>query len=970
MVMVKKFYLSILLMTLVSSISVWAQEDFRSRIAIVPMENGTGLEQYNPLCSTITDTVSLVLEFLKDYRVLDDQDINLGRLEKLDVEDTEGIRKVAEDEGIDEIIYGRMTQVDNVFQFTISLYNVDKGRITNTQEAEAYSVLEVFDAGDELTEGLIGQLSDVKIAFGSVRLEQTGGKGNYTVNLDGFPLRNPDKTFKKVLNGQYEISITQERLTGREVVYKELITVVEDTETLVEFSIPPGTAEEFVWLDERGSALLSLGSDDKNFDLFMEDLTLFQNETLALEYDSELEGLRQNYLDQAGDLATATLQRRMEEADKSFYDKKVHFDDTLNQYEDISSLVKTQYEINMLSSSENLVLSQPQKVQIGAGGLIYFNAFDSEGQNFLFRWNREDDSVLFRGLKGTASEFFEGDFTTAGWRVYLWEPGTTQIDIMDSELVTLNTLPVPDLPSGMKGLKIALSQNGLVYLISTGQIRVIDTNRVYDDAGNLMLPDRYYSIEEQLGKVLKGETTAPADVFFDNARHFNVFYPETGNLYVCDEKGNQLKKLNLSESLAQSRIAVDSTGFIYLSVYDQNTIIKYTPAGEKITNYGRYGTDPGQFSLPVGLALDSDGILYVADSYNARVQSLNPKTPPVIYPEIARYGTDLDRRIDRTSIAVKKERAARSEVNWKTHTGNIIATSSLLGSTFGLVLLQDYFGNNAANAYYDYQVSTDPDEVADARTKSEIHSAFQGITEISSFYTFGIAAAFATETFLNIGLDSTLTAYNRRQIQKLDMNDLYETDPDKYRSIRATSRIGVWTGIVPPVLGLIGMGASAAMANDQSKDLLTYSVLGGIMVPPIFSHMHGGRFSIGLLMAGLSADILAIWGMMEMDAIVSGDSEPWGAEEYAIGDSDTLNMARAFDRMGELKGLYLLSAALGVRLTAGIFDARYGWTFTNNYNRYKAVRPKETEETASADFNINPYLDDRGGIGLALNISY
>jgi len=966
----RRFFLFIVLVAAASSTLLWAQDDFRSRIAIVPMENGTSMEQYNPLCSTITDTVSLVLEFLKDYRVLDDQDVNLGRLEKIDVNDPEKIRKVAQEEGIDEIIFGRMVQINDVFQFKISLYNVSKGRITNTQDAEAFSVLEVFDAADSLTEGLIGQLSDVKIAFGSVKLEQTGGKGNYTVNLDGFPLRNPDKTFRKVLNGQYEISITQERLTGRKVVYKELITVVENKETVVKFSIPPGTAEEFVWMDKRGSELLSLGKDDKNFDLFMEDLTKFQNETLALEYDSELEGLRQNYLDQAGKLATATLQRRMEDADKSFYKKNVHFDETLNKYENISSLVKTQYEVRMLSSSDNISISEPEKVQVGSSGTIYFNAFNAEGQNLLYRWNREDDSVLFRELKGTPSEVYKGDFTTAGWRLYLWEPGSSQIEILDSELVTQNTLPVPDLPGGAVGLKIALSQNGLVYMVSSRQIRVLDTNREFNDTGELMLPDRYYSIEENLGNLLKGETTPPGDVFFDNARHFNVFYPETGNLYVSDEKGNLIKKLKLPESIVHSHVAVDATGFIYLSLYDQNTIAKYTPKGEKITTFGRYGTNPGQFSLPTGLALDQEGELIVADSYNARIQSLNPQTPPVIYPEIARYSTDLDRRIDRTSVAVKKVRAARNEINWKTHTGNILATTSLLGSTFGLVLLQDYFGNNAANDYYDYQTSTIPDDIANFRTKSEIHSTIQGITEVSSFFTLGFAAGFTTETFLEIGLDSTLTNYNRRQIQKLDMNDLYETDPNKYRSIRATSRIGIWTGIVPPVLGMIGLAASAGMSNEQSKNILNYSVLGGIMIPPLFSHLHGGRFSVGLLLAGLSADVLALWGISEISDIASGQFDTWGADRYAIGSPDTVNLNRALDRMSDLRGLYLLSAAFGIRLTAGVFDAKYGWTFTNNYNRYKAVRPKEVEKTASADFNVNPYLDDRGGLGLALNISY
>lgn len=959
---------SVLLVFLTLPLS--AQVDFRSRIVIVPMENGTGSDQYNPLCSTITDTVSLVLEFLKDYRVLGEEEVNLAELQRIDPSNREAVKKIALEEGIDEIVYGNMVQVDDIFQFTISLYNVKKARVTNTESAEAYSVLEVFDAGDELTAGLISQLSDIEIAFGSISLVQKGGKGNYTVNLDTYPLRNPDKTFKKVLNGQYEVSISQRRLTGVELVFTDLIEVVEDQETVVEFIIPPGTPEEFQWMEEQGAALITLGQDKESFEQFMEELTAFQNRTLAIEYDEDLEGLRQNYLDQAGELATATLQGRMEEADESFYSKKARFDESLQQYEGISSLVKTEYEVKLLRSSQDLFLSEPQKVQLGGGDLVYFTAYDRDSVNTLYQWNPVDDNILFRALEGETKDYYKGDFYTSGWKLYLWEPESTEIQILDDTLKTTEILPIPDIAEGSTDIKLTISGSGLIYLVSDNQIRVIDTAREYDDSGELQLPDRYYSIEENLTEVLSSESSGPGDLFFDKAGHLNVFYPESGYLYITDAKGILLKKIELSLAKPESRIAVDGTGFFYITLYDDNAVAKYTPGGELITTFGQYGTDPDQFSLPTGIALSPGGDLFIADSYNARIKNLNPLNAPVIYPEIAQYSADLDRRIDRNRVAVKKDRAARGEVNWKTHTGNIVTTSVFLGSTFGLLILQDFFGNNAANSYVEYQESIDPDEVSELRKSAENQRALQITTEIGAMTVFGLASAWGTETALKIALDSTLTGYNRKQIQRLDMNDLYETDPDKYRSIRATSRIGIWTGIVPPVLGLIGATTSVAIQNDAAGDILKYSVIGGIFSPPIFSHLHGGRFNVGLLIAGLTADALAVWGLAEMDPLISNDYEPWGTDRYDIGNPGSTSMARVFERLGETKGLYILSAAFGIRLAAGIFDTRYGWTYTNNYNRYKAVRPKETEETASADFNVNTFMNDTGGLGLALKVSF
>ncbi len=970
--MARKYIISVFVLILISSF-IYAQEDYRSRIAIVPMENGTGMDQYNPLCNTITETVSLVLEFLKDYRVLDDQDANLGLLGNTNslVE----MREAAVSEKIDEVIYGRAVVTDGVFEFTLSLYNVNEGKVTNQQSVEAYSVLEVFDAADELTEGLIGQLSDIHIAFGSVKLVQKGGKGNYTVNLDGFPLRNPDKTFRKVLNGTYEISITQERLTGPAVIFKENIQVAEDEETLVEFSIPPGLPGEFTLLDKKGEALLALGDSEDTFDEFLEGITAFQNQTLALEYDPELEGLRDNYLAQAGGIASTVLQARMEAADDSFYRKRPRFSETLGSYEDISELVKTQFEVKKLVSSKELIISEPQKVQIGEDGNVYFNCFDIGKENTLVAWNPERNAVAVRILDGK-TESYTGDFITNRRRVYLWEPGTAKVEILDGNLNTLETISVPDLPTGPENLKLAVSAKGLLYMASGSLVRVIDTTRQYDDDGNLLPPDRYRAIEEKLLEQIKTTRQPPMDIFFDKARHLNLFFPGASRILVLDENGILLKDLALEMCHPLSRIAVDRLGFYYVTLNEENTIAKYTPKGEFITLYGEYGTEDGQFSIPTGIAVSEEGLLYIADSYNARMQSLNPLTPPVLYPEIAQYGEDLDRRIERTEMAVKKERTARQEITLGKHALNFLGSGLLLASTGALAFTADTAGANAAYAYYTYENSTDADEISDARGTVEGEQLFHQIAEIGSMTTLGFSAGILTTTLLDIGLDSTVTRYNRKQAQTMDMNVLYESDPDKYRSIRTSSRIGVWTGIMPPVLGLcttIGFWSN----NNFEKDILMGLTAAGIGIPPLFSHLHGGRFSIGLFTAGLAADALAFLAMAGFDDAVDFDS--WDYDKYAGYDSDPqpdasggaeFEMDRMIDRVSDLSSFYLLAAAYGIRLSAGIFDARYGWTYTNNYNRYKAVKQVEDERLSKVDWTVNPFLNQEGALGMALSLNF
>ena len=71
-------------------------------------------------------------------------------------------------------------------------------------------------------------------------------------------------------------------------------------------------------------------------------------------------------------------------------------------------------------------------------------------------------------------------------------------------------------------------------------------------------------------------------------------------------------------------IATDAAGNVYVADSFNDRIQMFTPGGTYITGWGEYGTDDGQFRLPVGVAVDSAGNLYVADSYNDRIQRRSP----------------------------------------------------------------------------------------------------------------------------------------------------------------------------------------------------------------------------------------------------------------------------------------------------------------------------------------------------------
>jgi sugar lactone lactonase YvrE len=139
----------------------------------------------------------------------------------------------------------------------------------------------------------------------------------------------------------------------------------------------------------------------------------------------------------------------------------------------------------------------------------------------------------------------------------------------------------------------------------------------------------------------------------------SFFYPEgiavdrKGNLYVADTHNGLIRKIDpdgFVTTLAGQRIyhtipgmdttvrfdnpagiAVDSLGFVYVADCGNDLIRKIGPDG-KVRNFAgngkrgeKNGTDTGaSFYLPGAIALDTNGNVYVADTYNNMIRKISP----------------------------------------------------------------------------------------------------------------------------------------------------------------------------------------------------------------------------------------------------------------------------------------------------------------------------------------------------------
>jgi DNA-binding beta-propeller fold protein YncE len=71
--------------------------------------------------------------------------------------------------------------------------------------------------------------------------------------------------------------------------------------------------------------------------------------------------------------------------------------------------------------------------------------------------------------------------------------------------------------------------------------------------------------------------------------------------------------------------------------------------GTHISHFGEAGFGPGQFDEPVGISIDPEGMLYVADTWNQRIQVFTPGedgaySPLTSWDVVAWYGQTLDNK--------------------------------------------------------------------------------------------------------------------------------------------------------------------------------------------------------------------------------------------------------------------------------------------------------------------------------------
>ena len=223
-----------LILIFISLQSVYSEG--KRNVAVYPLSNPTGEKWISNLGQSVTDTVILSLALMGRF------DIETPETLPADFE-IENLSSIAESNGFDNIIFGDCQITDDGYKVGVSIYDFSKDGITDTSEEEFYSLLDSFDAADNIVDIVVENLSGEKVYFGSLFVKPTRNE-QYRTEINGNDVGFGFTGSDKVVTGLHDFQFFQERINGEELIGSEKIEVKLRKSSQIKLNIPWLTDDE------------------------------------------------------------------------------------------------------------------------------------------------------------------------------------------------------------------------------------------------------------------------------------------------------------------------------------------------------------------------------------------------------------------------------------------------------------------------------------------------------------------------------------------------------------------------------------------------------------------------------------------------------------------------------------------------------------------------------------------------------
>jgi DNA-binding beta-propeller fold protein YncE len=255
----------------------------------------------------------------------------------------------------------------------------------------------------------------------------------------------------------------------------------------------------------------------------------------------------------------------------------------------------------------------------------------------------------FVDAQGIAAQFYQPTalIVDSTGNIYVADSGNNRIRKIDtaSNVTTVagSTAGFADGSNGLFSSPKGISLSGSnIYVADTGNNRI-----------RMFVPGATTTVTQLIVTTLAGSTQGFLNAQGSNAQFyypFGVAVDSAGIVYVADTYNNRIRKIDTSSNVTTlagstqgflngqgiaaqfynpNGVAVDSAGIVYVADTQNNRIRKIdtasnvtTLAGSTLGFTNAQGTS-AQFFTPLGIAIDSTGIVYVADQGNNRIRKID-----------------------------------------------------------------------------------------------------------------------------------------------------------------------------------------------------------------------------------------------------------------------------------------------------------------------------------------------------------
>ena len=322
--------------------------------------------------------------------------------------------------------------------------------------------------------------------------------------------------------------------------------------------------------------------------------------------------------------------------------------------------------------SENGQLKEPQGLAIDSKGNVWIaDTSNSRIQEF----NSKGEYQRKTGSEGTGNGQFKkprGIAVDSSGDVWVADTGNNRIQELSSTGTYISQFGKAGDNNGQfsEPWGLTIDSKGNVWVADTGNDRVEEiaageyvrqfggedsgpgqlsapAGVATDSEGNVWVADTAHSrIQEFNSKgefVLQFGAKGSVNGLFNSPR--GIAIDSKGNVWIADSGNNRIEEFNSKGEYLRKfgssgtgngqfgrlqGVAIDPEGHVWTveggtEGTGKPRVQEFSAEGTYISQFGAEGTENGQFKEPQGIAIDSKGNVWIADSANKRIQEFNPK---------------------------------------------------------------------------------------------------------------------------------------------------------------------------------------------------------------------------------------------------------------------------------------------------------------------------------------------------------